>query len=556
MPFSGTGVFTRVYQWVQDAANGIFVDATRTDTDSNDIAAGLTNCVTRDGQSPWTANIPAGGFKITGLANGGNNTDSVNYGQVFNAPVFTSPSLFANPPDGDNSLKIPSTSWVNQVAFSAALPAQPGGTARYFLTSVGGIAGFSLNTLPRSPRTSNTELTNTDIGNLIDFTTGGFTQTFSASLTSGWWVVLRNSSTTAVTIPSSDGFTNWKMYPQESRLVIWDGSAFYTTIIRPFYYVPAASETFIWPPGYGAIDTDLVGGGGGGGSGRRGAAGTTTGGGAPGGAPGRVKKRHIGIAAGTNISLTIGAAGVGGAAQTVNSTDGVNGTAGGSTSFGTLSTAFGGIGGRGGFAGDASTSGSGSVSAGTTGGGGQTGGHPRGTVFGGTNSAAGLFGDNVDEGGAGSASTAAFVGGNSYYGGAGSGIDDSSGTTVNNSSGSSVYGVCAGSGGGWITSANTMPATASRAGSRGTYTVGGGALGGTCGASPTAGANGTAATNNSECGTSGAGGGSSATAAAAAGGNGGFPGGAGGGGGASRNGFNSGAGGNGEAGRAIIIGLA
>lgn len=140
MPFSGTGVFTRVYQWEQDAANGIFVDATRTDTDSNDIAAGLTNCVTRDGQSPWIANIPAGGFKITGLANGSNNTDSVNYGQVFNAPVFTSPSLFANPPDGDNSLKIPSTSWVNQVAFSAALPAQSLG----FLISNGTAASFSV----------------------------------------------------------------------------------------------------------------------------------------------------------------------------------------------------------------------------------------------------------------------------------------------------------------------------------------------------------------------------------------------------------------------------
>lgn len=140
MPYNGVGVFTRIYQWVQDAANGIFVDATRTDTDSNDIAAGLTNCVTRDGQSPWTANIPAGGFKITGLANGTNTTDSINYAQTFINPVFTAPSALASPPNGNNSLLLATTAFVNQVAFSTALPAQSLG----FLISNGTTASFSV----------------------------------------------------------------------------------------------------------------------------------------------------------------------------------------------------------------------------------------------------------------------------------------------------------------------------------------------------------------------------------------------------------------------------
>jgi hypothetical protein len=142
MPYNGTGVFQRVYQWEQDAANGIFVDATRTDTDSNDIAAGLTNCVTRDGQSPWLDNLPAGGFKITGLANGSNASDSVNYGQVFSSPTFTSPSIFANPSLTDNSLLIPSTSWVQQIAFQTVLPGQ-GGHANELLTTDGTNASFS-----------------------------------------------------------------------------------------------------------------------------------------------------------------------------------------------------------------------------------------------------------------------------------------------------------------------------------------------------------------------------------------------------------------------------
>ena len=96
MPFNGAGLFTRIYQWVNDAALGLNVDATRTDTDSNDIAAGLSNCVTRDGQSPFLANIPAGGFKITGLLAGNSPADSTNYGQVFNNPTFVTPNASAS----------------------------------------------------------------------------------------------------------------------------------------------------------------------------------------------------------------------------------------------------------------------------------------------------------------------------------------------------------------------------------------------------------------------------------------------------------------------------
>lgn len=139
MPYNGLGVFQRVYQWVADAANGIFVDATRTDTDSNDIAAGLTNCVTRDGQSPWTANLPSGGFKITGLPVGSNVGDSVNYGQVFNSPAFVTPSATTSPPNGDNSLLLATTAFAQQLAFQTALPAQSLG----FLISSGTVASFS-----------------------------------------------------------------------------------------------------------------------------------------------------------------------------------------------------------------------------------------------------------------------------------------------------------------------------------------------------------------------------------------------------------------------------
>src|SRR5215203_5984645 len=124
MPFNGAGLFTRVYQWVNDEVLGLNVDATRTDTDSNDIATGLSNCVTRDGQSPLTANIPAGGFKITNMGSGSSATDSVNYGQVFNSPNFFTPYATTSPPLMDNSLRLATTSYVVQTVLAMSLPTQ------------------------------------------------------------------------------------------------------------------------------------------------------------------------------------------------------------------------------------------------------------------------------------------------------------------------------------------------------------------------------------------------------------------------------------------------
>jgi len=85
VPYNGSGVFNRVYSWVTDAANGIDVSSSRTDTDTDDIAAGLSNCVTRDGQSPATANIPLGGFKLTGVAPGIAATDGATLSNALNA---------------------------------------------------------------------------------------------------------------------------------------------------------------------------------------------------------------------------------------------------------------------------------------------------------------------------------------------------------------------------------------------------------------------------------------------------------------------------------------
>lgn len=138
MPWNGSGIFSRLHNWVNEAAAGTPILAAEFDEQEQDIVtAGLGNCITRDGQGGPTANIPFNNFKVTGLGNGSLASDSVNYGQVFNNPQFTdmvamgtvnfsSANLtVATQLATDNSSKAASTAFVQSIAFggpySAAL---------------------------------------------------------------------------------------------------------------------------------------------------------------------------------------------------------------------------------------------------------------------------------------------------------------------------------------------------------------------------------------------------------------------------------------------------
>lgn len=60
MAFDGNGNFVRLHNWQLDAANGVDINAGEMDGEDNGFAAGLTNCVTRDGQGKMTADfLPA-----------------------------------------------------------------------------------------------------------------------------------------------------------------------------------------------------------------------------------------------------------------------------------------------------------------------------------------------------------------------------------------------------------------------------------------------------------------------------------------------------------------
>jgi cytoskeletal protein CcmA (bactofilin family) len=68
MAFDGAGTFLRLYSWVVDATNSVKIRADRHDEEDNNFAAGLSQCITKDGQTAITQNIPFNSRRIVSLA--------------------------------------------------------------------------------------------------------------------------------------------------------------------------------------------------------------------------------------------------------------------------------------------------------------------------------------------------------------------------------------------------------------------------------------------------------------------------------------------------------
>jgi hypothetical protein len=316
----------------------------------------------------------------------------------------------------------------------------------------------------RVERTSNTQLAAANSSNLIDITSGTFTQTFAAAATlgDGWYVYIENSGTGNITLdPNSsetiDGLTSYIMYPGEVRLIQCDGTALRSIVLNSFFATFTTTGTFTKPPGYSYFSGLLWGGGGGGGKSNTGSFSAGHGGG---GAcvPFNVPSASVGA----SLTVTIGAGGSG-------NTNPTPGGQGGTSSFGTIVSAYGG-GGGGGPPGSTATqnytsgSGGGAISAGNNGAAGTT------AVQGGLPSKSGTgTANNEGFGGGGSGSS---TGGDSAYGGGGGNSGDSIYGGGGGNSGTSVFG---GAGGGFATD-GTAPAggggaaqtqTSSGAGARG-----------------------------------------------------------------------------------------
>lgn len=355
------------------------------------------------------------------VAQGGTGLTTLTAGSVLVGAGTSSPTLVA-PSTAGNVLTSDGTTWISS-------PATGGGGS-----------------ITIEDRTSNAQLLLADKGKFINVTSGTFTQTFdTTNFTSGWYVYYKNEGIGEVTIPSSDGVSNWKMYPNELRLFIYDGTNLRSEVINAFNVTFTSSGTFVKPPCYSSFGGLLWGAGGAGASARFNPA-TNSNYGLSGGGAGAC---HPFIVASTNltatVAYTIGAGGTGTAAPSV-SLD--NGNAGGNSTF----AGFTGYGGAGGVLGSV-YGGAGVLSVGHSGGkgGSPTGGFYQPNVL---PSTADLVSSYVGGGYGGqyvtfdtgnSNYTQAFSGG-SYYGGAGgTGCygNGSNYTTVTAAS-NSVYGGTAG----------------------------------------------------------------------------------------------------------------
>jgi len=81
MPFNGAGSFAP-YTPGNPVVSGATISSSAFNNTIQDIATGLSTAITRDGQSPPTADLPMAGHKLTGLAAGSSANDSVRFDQL------------------------------------------------------------------------------------------------------------------------------------------------------------------------------------------------------------------------------------------------------------------------------------------------------------------------------------------------------------------------------------------------------------------------------------------------------------------------------------------
>jgi len=86
--FNGSGQFVITGTGLP-FTTGTVISSTVVNQLNTDLAAGLSNCICKDGQSTPTNNIPMGGFKLTGLGAATTLGDALSYGQPANVSSLT-----------------------------------------------------------------------------------------------------------------------------------------------------------------------------------------------------------------------------------------------------------------------------------------------------------------------------------------------------------------------------------------------------------------------------------------------------------------------------------
>ena len=93
MAWNGSGTYVLNPSYSPEV-NGTTIDAVRYNGLLTDVASGITACLAKNGENVPTANLPMGGFKITGLAAPTTNGDALTYGSSL-GPVTATTGTFS-----------------------------------------------------------------------------------------------------------------------------------------------------------------------------------------------------------------------------------------------------------------------------------------------------------------------------------------------------------------------------------------------------------------------------------------------------------------------------
>jgi hypothetical protein len=78
MAYNGSGVFVRLYNWVSDRNAAIKIRADRMDAEMDGFATGLSTCITRNGQSTVSADLPFNNKRLMSVGDATAGTDALN----------------------------------------------------------------------------------------------------------------------------------------------------------------------------------------------------------------------------------------------------------------------------------------------------------------------------------------------------------------------------------------------------------------------------------------------------------------------------------------------
>ena len=223
MPFNGTGTYTLPSG--NPVVTGTTISSTTTNNTNSDIATALTNCLTRDGQSTPSANLPMNAKKLTGLAAGTAAGDSVRYEQVryvlniagagTNGQVLTSAGAgapaWATLPSGGTVTSVSGTGTVNGLSLSGTV------TSSGSLTLSGSLSGslasctadgtnaVGYKNIPQtgSDKTTAYTLVTGDVGKYVGVGTSGSIVVPTSTFANGDAISVYNNTTGNVTITTS-----------------------------------------------------------------------------------------------------------------------------------------------------------------------------------------------------------------------------------------------------------------------------------------------------------------------------------------------------------------